>query len=402
MATAGQARDILMLTPQLPFPPTGGGTIKSYRLCEHLAQRHRLSLACFLKQDDANNLRAFRQALPLCSFHHQPLEIPRSLGNLVRSYLHGVPLTIYRNRSPSFRDRVAAMARSAELLFCDHYLMFQYLPAWFSGRVILHTHNAEYLLWKRLAEVERSLPRRLALVLEAERIKRYELAVGRRADRVLAAPNDLEELARLGVPREKLRETLHLGDESLLGHPPVPFEQTELSLLYVGTLSWEPNVDGLLWFIEGAWPELRARHPGLRLHIIGRSPDSRLSAAAARAGGIILHGFVADLGDYYARSRVFVAPLRFGSGMKVKVVSAMGYGIPVVTTSIGVEGLDVANGEQVAWSDQLSAMAALIDRLLVDREAWLRMRDAARALVRSRYTWARVLQDLDAVLEELR
>ncbi|MBK1649279.1 glycosyltransferase family 4 protein [Rhabdochromatium marinum] len=392
---------ILFLTPELPYPPHSGGRIKSWKLIECFGSRYRLGVACALKGEDEQHLAAFRARARLADLVAEPVKMPRSLKALLRSYLKRIPLNVLRTRSDTLARKIAALAPHYDLIFCDHYEVFQYVPDDFTGPVILHEHNAYFLMWQRYAESGGHPLMRLASYLESMRVRRYELAACARADLIFASPNDIDSLVAAGTERAKCRVTYHLGDETTLNRPPLDYDQTELVLLYVGTLTWEANVDGLLWFLAEVWPGLVAKHQGVRLRIAGKNPDVRLQQAAAAHPGVELLGFVEDLEPLFQRSRVFVAPLRFGAGIKVKVLSGMGRGLPTVTTSVGSEGLAVENGVQAAIADQAPETITAIDRLLTDRAHWEAMANAARELITEHYTWDRVLGDMQREIDAL-
>lgn len=391
---------ILFLTTQLPFPPVSGGVIKSWRLVKHFAEKHEVSLLCPLKNDDAEQLTAFRAALPGVEVHGVPLDRPRTVLNLVRSYLFSDTLNVYRNFDAGLKQKAAEIAKSADLLFVDHYETGQFVPNISPAKVVLHEHNAEYVMWERLAEIETNPLKKIVLRAEASRIKRTERKYATRADLILAAPNDILELKKIGIPEEKMKVTYHLGEDEMLDLPDTRFSETEKALLFVGTLTWEANVDGLLWFLKEVWPEVLRRAADTRFYIVGKNPDERIVKATASEPNITLTGFVQDLEPYHRKGRVFVIPLRFGSGIKVKLLNALYRGIPVVTTPIGTEGLDITYGTELYCSNEPVTQATHILTLLTDRHKWESMRNAARTVARN-YSWSALLQAHDADLERL-
>jgi glycosyltransferase involved in cell wall biosynthesis len=392
---------ILFLTPELPYPPFSGGRIKSWKLVEFLGARYRLGLACALKGDDETYLPDFEQRAHLAEFIHEPVKIPRSMRALIGSYARRIPLNVFRTRSEVLRQRIADIAHRYDLIFCDHYEVFQYIPDDYRGLIVLHEHNAYFLMWRRYAQSGGNPIMRLASYLEYLRVRRYELNACARADLIFASPNDIDTLVEAGVDRNKCRVTYHLGDESTLNQPPLDYARTEPSLLYVGTLTWEANVDGLLWFLAEVWPQVKQRHPLARLRITGKNPDARLLQAAAGDAAVEFPGFVEDLEPLFQASRVFIAPLRFGAGIKVKVLSGMGRGIPTVTTSVGSEGLQVEHLRHAAITDQAPDMIAAIDTLLTDRTTWETVSREGRMLVESQYTWDRMLGAMQQELQTL-
>jgi len=310
-------------------------------------------------------------------------------------------LNVLRSGSERLRQQIADVADQYDVILLDHYESAQYLPPNFKGKVILHTHNATYLMWERYAQSDANLAFRLATWLEARRVKAYERAACKRADLVFASPNDIDSLVAIGAEREKFRVTYHLGDDSQLELPALNFDQTEEALLYIGTLSWEANVDGLLWFFEAVWPKIQARHPKLHFYIVGGKPDPRLTAAAQPLSGITFTGFVDDLEPYFLRARLFMAPLRFGSGIKVKVLNAMCRGLPTITTSVGSEGLVAQHMQHLSITDDAPSMVESMDQLLTDSKMWTLMETQSRELVREHYTWKKVLGFMVDEIEKL-
>lgn len=374
-------KKLLFISTELPYPPQSGGKVKSMKLLEALAEGYDVTYASPLKLDDGLHVEDFRSASPCARHLFAPLEIPRSAGNLAASYALGIPLNVRRTLDESLRGRIAAIAEEHDVIFLDHYEVFPYLPPGYRGKVIYHAHNAYFKIWERFASLPGNPAMRLAAYLESVRVRRYEAKVARRADLVFAAPNDAEELIASGVASESIRPTYHLGDDSHLEQPELTFHKTREKLMYVGFLGWEPNVQGLLWFIAEVWPLLVRQYPGLRFDIVGKNPDPRLQDAVAVHSGIRLTGFVADLDSVYRDSRISVAPLLFGSGMKVKVLDAMARGIPTVTTQVGAEGIDIQNGKHLLVEDSPAGMAAQILALLEDELLWNRLRINSRRLV---------------------
>ena len=386
-------KKLLMVTIELPFPATSGGRIKSWNMLKALTQHYKVSLAAPIKYG-YDEFDQFKSAVELKKFYCETVERERSAKNLIKSYMAGIPLNVYRSRSHALLDQIAADADQFDIIFLDHYESFQYLPANFKGKVILHTHNATYLMWERYATSGEGLAMRTAAALEARRVKGYEKKACNRADLVFAAPNDIDNLSQLGCDRSKFRETFHLGDDSQLALDELNFADTQEQLFYVGTLNWEANVDGLIWFLQQIWPAIKAERPGISFKIAGGKPDPRLIAITSDLNDVELLGFVDDLEPHFKASRLFIAPLRFGSGIKVKVLNTMCRGLPIVTTTIGAEGLEVLHMKHMAIADSVDDTLASIEELLDNGEQWTTIRDRSREIIREKYTWSRVLGNM--------
>lgn len=392
---------ILMISIELPYPPTSGGRMKSWNMLKYLADRHETSLACIIKYG-RQDIASFEKNINLKYFlFEESTNNVRSAGNLLRSYLAGVPINVYRNSQQQLADKIAALAGEFDVILVDHFESAQFIPSTYRGKIAFHAHNATYLMWERFTRSDATLPYRIATAFETRRIKRYERELCNRADIVFASPNDIDDLVAIGADRQRCRETYHLGDDSQLALPDMVYEETLKQLLYVGTLNWEANIDGLQWFFSDVWPKIYAADPDITLKIVGKNPDPSLISAAKNLENIEFTGFVDDLEPLFKQSRLFLAPLRFGSGIKVKVLNAMCRGIPVITTDVGAEGLDVRSGEHLMITNTAAQMSDSIITLMDDRSLWQHLADHSRQIIRDKYNWNIVLGDMDFVLQKL-
>ena len=392
-------KTMLFLSSELPYPPHSGGRIKSFRLVDYLAKHYQLSVSCILKGNDSDYKDEFLQKFT-GEFYAEHVNVERNAKNLMISYYKNVPLNWYRTYSKTFAQTIAQQANQFDIIFVDHYEVFQYIPESFAGLIILHEHNAEYVMWERFAKEIKHPAKRLAALLESYRIKKYELKSCNHSDIIFAAPNDIDNLIKIGVNPDKCKLTYHLGDDSQLDLPDLVFENTEKALINVGTLSWEANVDGLLWFLDEAWPLIKQDHADIKFYIVGKNPDKRLLDISKNDPNIIFTGFVENLETYFSKCRVFVAPVRFGSGIKVKVINAMSRGLPVVTTRVGTEGLDVQHMKHIALSETPEDMRNNVNQLLTDKSTWQTIEQNSRILIKDKYTWDKVLNAMKVEMDK--
>lgn len=391
-------KTILFLTNQLPYPPVSGAPIKSWGVLKHLAQRHKIILGSFLKGKDSAYGVQMQTHVTLQECCLKPIDAPWTLRNLILSYREGVPLNVFLTQSNSFRAWVEKKVPGCDLIFVDHYEMFQYVPKEFSGRVILHQHNVEHVIFRQMAELSKG-PRKWMISLESKRIAKYEKNICLIADRILAAPNDQRSMAELGVPQERFALTYHLGEDYLIEQPDLRYQDSKPILLCIGTLSSKANSDGLDWFLKKVWPLIREKSPELRFRVVGRGANPELVALCEQSDGVEMGGFVKDLEPEYCQARVFVCPLRFGSGTKVKVINALSRGLPVATTPIGAEGLP-APESFMEVQDQPESLAESILNLTLDPALWMRQAKAGREAARSELSWGRVFAEIDNVIDE--
>lgn len=393
---------ILFLTPQMPYPAVSGGLIKTLKMIEYLAQYHEIELGFFEKENNEESLFALQEFkknnAKLKIFSHY-LSIGRGPVNFFKSVLAGLPLSLYRNRSESFKKTCEERMQNCDVIFIDHFLMFQYLPKNKTKKIIFHEHNAEYLMWERFGEGQANPLKKWVIKFEAARIRSAEKAMIEHADIILASPNDIEALTKISNKKINFKETFHLGEDSLLSESEIKFNQTEKSLLYIGTLTWEANREGLHWFLKEVWPELKREVPEINFTIIGKDNNPDYFKTWLSDPNIQWMGFVEDLRPFYSKARVFVSPLKFGSGIKVKVVSALYRGIPTVTTTIGAEGLNLINGEEIFYEDTALKQIECIKLLLAQEELWTKVAKKSRATAIAKYSWPGVLKTIKEVVE---
>jgi len=393
---------VLFLTPELPHPPESGLTIKTASILCYLRQRHEVHVLCFRRRPLTEEQA--RWAASTGPVETVPLNRGRNPLNLLRSYIAGLPLSIQRNRSPRMKGMVWQRLSSGNYgaLFVDSWLMAQYLPSWFAGLALLHEHNAEHVLWRRQAEQEGNPLLGFLLRLEYRRVRRYEASILRRFHTVFAVSEvDRQALLRLGAEPERVRLLPNLPDRALLGLSPLSFAATEPTILHFGTLSWQPNIEGLDYFMQAVLPLVRQRLPEVRLVIAGKGAPPRLRRLARRAAGVEFMGPVRDAEPLYRRARVFVEASRSGGGTRLKVLSALARGLPVVASPQGTEGLEVVAGQHLLIAADAESMAEAIGRLLADEGLWRSLSENGRALVRRRYLAEMAYGPLDEALSDV-
>jgi len=398
---------LLLITPELPYPLQSGGKVKTWNMICAFSEKWDITLVCPLKENDSDYVEEFTAKAPIKELVTDSVQVPRSAINLLKSYLVSKPLNLVRTYSEELSAKTAKLAHEHDLILVDHFEVFQFLPDHLLESkdarppIIYHAHNAYHQIWQRYSETTRNPAEKAVAKLEAARVRQYERKVCEQADLVFAAPNDIETLKTFCLDSVQFRETLHLGDDDNLNKCPLDVKLTEPKICYAGFLGWEPNVQGLLWFLQHVWPLLKATVPDLTLDIAGKNPDSRLIKAVNASEDVQLLGFVEDLEDLYRGSRVAICPLQFGSGIKVKVANSMARGMPTVTTSVGAEGLEVFHGIHLMIADQAADMARLIISLLINDRLWSQISNSSRHLMRCKYTWKTVFNRMFADIEDL-
>ena len=249
-----------------------------------------------------------------------------------------------------------------ECVFLDDVRMAEYgrllRERGYRGRIVLHHHNVEHSLLRRQLEQTRSPGKRLELAYRIRRFWIIESELARCCDASIVLTDlDLATLEKLN-PAHPVRFVPHAVDlERYRSTSPVPASK---ELLFIGSCTWAANRDGLEWFVREIWPAVRAAVPEVKLTVVGRSPPSWVGETE----GITTLGFVEDDRPYYERAQAVIVPLRFGGGVRIKILNALAMTRPVVSTALGAEGIPVVAGESIVLGDTPEAFARGTIRLL--------------------------------------
>jgi sugar transferase (PEP-CTERM/EpsH1 system associated) len=385
---------LLFLTPQLPYPPQKGTALRNFHLLRGASARHEVHLLSFAEPEQDPSA-----PVPGCA-SVAALPAPRRgrgrrLHDLLRTR---APDMAQRLASPAFAaalDRVLTRERF-DLAQVEGIELARYLPRLRAAgpRLIFDDHNAEYLLQQRAFATDLRRPPRwpyaLYSLVQWRRLRRFEHWACAQADRVLAVSEaDRRAIIALGagrpvdlVPNGIEPEAYARWAES---RPAAPAPR----LVFTGTMDYRPNVDAAVWFCRAVWPRVRAAAPDAALWLVGQRPAPAIRRLGALPG-VTVTAMVEEIGPYLRDAAVYVAPLRVGGGTRFKLLEAMAAGCPIVSTRLGVEGIDAIDGQHLFLADLPEAFAARVLALLRAPDEGRRLAAAARAFVEERFDWRRI------------
>jgi sugar transferase (PEP-CTERM/EpsH1 system associated) len=346
-----------------------------------LSRRHRLTLVSL--HEGPVGPEALAPVAALCeAVHLVPLPRPRAAVNVAGGLFTPRPLQVEYHRSRRFA-RVLAQVLARAPFDAIHATLIRMAPyVWelqAGPRVVVDLIDALSLnLLSRRAKVSPALwP---VYGLEYRRVRAYEQAVARRFRRlVISSAVDREALGAahaVVIPNGVDLETFEFRG---------PEGRDPQTLIFTGNMAYPPNEEAVRWFARRVWPALRRKRPGLRWEIIGAAPSVRVRALAG--DGISVLGRVPRMADRLARATVSLCPLQSGSGIQNKVLEAMAVGTPVVTTSIGNQGVQAVSGRDLLVADGPDAFTAGVERLLDDAALRARLATHGRTLVQERFQW---------------
>ncbi|GAB4515338.1 MAG: glycosyltransferase family 4 protein [Anaerolineae bacterium] len=408
---------ILFLTQVLPYPLNAGPKVRAYHMLRRLAGRHQVTLVSFVRKDDT--AEALQHLASFCATVHT-VPMQRSLWRNVRAGLKGLatgqPILIARDEIGPMTQRLRQLVSASpyDVVHADQLSMAAYgiLAAKAQRprpKTLLDEHNAIYLLTERMARTERRLVRRLLLRREARAFARFEADMVRSYDAVLAVTEEdrqrlldlLSEDERATAQDRITTVPICVDPDQTPVIPRVPRQTGEPpTIVHMGTMFWPPNVSGVLWFAREVLPRIHEHVADARFIIIGKSPPAEI-LALQRDERVTVTGYVEDPTPYLARADAFIVPLHAGGGMRVKILDAWLRGLPIVSTSIGAEGIEIRPGENILIADSAEAFAAQTVRLLVDESLNQRLRRSGREWVESQYAWSSVYRQVDEVYEKL-
>jgi sugar transferase (PEP-CTERM/EpsH1 system associated) len=395
---------ILFLTPELPYPPDRGASIRSFNLIKNLAPRHEIHLLSFSSKE--SDLAEAGPLLDLCSqIETLPTPHRSTIQRLLSIFLSPLPDMALRLPSSQFEFKLKTLLKEGgfDLVQVEAIEMARYIPTVIAShrppRLIFDDINAEYLLQKRALEIDLRHLRWLGAaysLIQWQKLRRYEAWACRQADHVITVSEaDREALRRL-LPDLSV-SVVPNGVDTQYYQPTE--EEPDGSLVFTGKMDFRPNVDGVLWFFERVWPLVKKGIPQVRLLVVGRNPSPRLSPLL-QDPQVKVTGFVPDVRPYIAQANIYLVPLRMGGGTRLKVLEAMAMGKAIVSTSLGCEGIEVTERE-VAIADEPQEFAQRLLELWDDRERRNALGRAARRLA-ERYDWRSITPILEKVYEEIR
>lgn len=267
-----------------------------------------------------------------------------------------------------------------------------------SAKVVLRQHNAEYLIWKRLAEAETNPLRKWYLNLLTHRLQQFEKASLNQVDLILAISNkDAETFKKMGATSPIYVQSFGL---ELTGSAPMtPTKDVRFNLYHLGAMDWRPNQEAMLYFIRKVFPIVRRQFPQVNFHLAGRKmPRFFLQSNWPQ---VKVYGEVADAQTFEKDKSILVVPLRAGGGVRIKILRAMAAGKAIVSTSVGAEGLGLKHGKEALIADDPVEMAREIIELLMEPKKIAELGRQARSFILQKHHPQKMIREIMAYYEEL-
>ena len=374
---------VYSILPRPPHPTRDGAAIRNFHLLQGLSRRFRLRCLVLVAPHLAGEPAEYPEGAEVETILQGDRRL-RAAASFARTALSNdaYPLLLYRSPALLRRLRERASVEPPALvighgLHAGALALEAGLPLW------VDLHNVESEIWQRMAATASSAARRLFAGWQAPRVVAGERRLlSRVSGASCVSERDAAALSRIsgGAAPEVVPNGVDL-DHYAFRPGPAASER----LFFVGDLSWAPNAEGVRWFAREVWPSLSKRRPEATVEILGRRAAADL--ASLTGPRFVLAGEGGDTRPRWRQAAVAIVPLHAGGGTRLKILEAAACGVPVVSTSVGAEGLSFVEGEEILLRDERGAFAEAVAALLADAGSRERMAAAARRRVEREYGW---------------
>ena len=398
---------ILWIKTELLHPVDKGGRIRTYQMLRQLRREHRIT---YLALDDgAGGPEAIERASEYCT---EVVVVPftarakRTNGfywELLQNLASPLPYAVAKYRSSALTRELRRLVAEGDVdvIVCDFLFPSLNVPSGLGVPMVLFQHNVEAAIWERHAQVASHPVKRLYMREQWRRMRAFEGRECRRFDKVVAVSReDCAVLERTYGLRGV--EEVPTGVDTDFFRPGNAVARNRNEIVFTGSMDWLPNEDAVAWFTEAILPRIRAEVPDAQFTIVGRTPSQPVLELARTHRDVTVTGSVADVRPYMERAAAFVIPMRVAGGTRLKVYEAMGMEIPIVSTTIGIEGLPVRHDAELLVADEPDAFADAVVRLLREPALGARLATNAATRVRAEFGWREVASRFAGICGTLR
>lgn len=393
-----QQMNILVVSTQFPYPTRSGVTMRIYQLVRQLAARHDVTLLSYARAEDAEGVAALSKDLNVRVVQREHRSQLAKRSAQLRSMVSLRPFAA--------RDMYSVQMQQAidELCAREAYDFVQLSSSVLAGlsippgpKLVIDEQNIEYEVFRRVCEVETSVPRRLFNHLEYVRFRRFEQRCWRRIDGCVVTSEREAPLVRTHAPATPIAVVPNGVDIDVFAPSDEPVEPN--TVVFNGTLDYRPNLDAVGYLIDEVWPLVLDRCPDARLTIVGYATPDHIRSL--QRPGVVFTGQVPDVKPYLRRAAVVTVPVRMGGGTRLKVVEGLSLRKAIVSTSLGCEGIAVRDGEHLLIADDAQSFASSVTELFARPDRREALGRAGRGLAEREYSWALAGDRLDALYGQL-
>jgi glycosyltransferase involved in cell wall biosynthesis len=382
---------ILVLDEEIPWPANTGKRLRTLNLLSELAHQFRVDLLVHRNNACPAAIAELQQRG--IEVHLSPSRVPSKAGPLFPFRVAGslaarLPYSVYSHYQPAFRAKLEELIRTRDyrLIHCE-WTPYALYARGLNLPVCIAAHNVEWIIWDRMASADTRGHLRAFYRAQARLMRRFERTVFQQFRHVTAVSvQDAEELRALGSPDVVVVPN---GVDTNCYAPAHGATVEPHTLVFTGSMDWRPNQDAIRWFIRQVHPLLKQR-TDYRMFVVGRNPPSWMSDKRLIPPELTITGSVDDTRPWIGRGAVYVVPLRVGGGSRLKILEALAMARPVVSTTIGMEGLDLEAGAHLLVADGAETFVDAICTLFANPRHGQQLGNAGRARVEAVYRWTQI------------
>ncbi len=373
--------NILILTPYLPFPPHSGGSIRTLNLIKMISKNNHVSLISLVKQDEINYITDLRK---YCDVHPIALKIKKygQLKSILSKYPYTTMLKYYSSENQKHISSIIN-DNDFDIIQVESPMMSAYVSNINDIPKVLDAHNIESDILYRIL-INKLNKRTIFNLIDYLKDKNYEKKILKYFDVCLSVSDiDNKRLKEMGA-----RKSIVLPNCVDLNYfCPNKREDFSPKIVFTGLMNWFPNIDAVEYFCRKAYPALKSKISDIKFYVVGRDPIQSIKKLD-KSNEIFITGRVDDIRTYIINSDICIVPLRIGGGTRLKILEYLAMEKPVVSTSIGVEGIDVIDGIHLIIEDDIGKFSDRIIELLENPEYARNLAKNGRELVEKKYSWS--------------
>jgi glycosyltransferase involved in cell wall biosynthesis len=387
---------ILLVSQLLPYPPKGGAPQRVYNLLKECAKKNEIHMLAFYRKSHQGSPAEIQKAMEALKRHCKKIEVFKipAEHNKILWYLllffnlfSSRPYSVWLYSSRMMKRAIKRyldndsydIIEFGEIGLANYARLVPRIPG-----ILVHQNVESQLLYRRMKFQTNWLAKGY-LWLQSVKLRRFERIAGRLFDFHTAVSEVDKKIFLKIYPQTRIAVIPNGVDTDYFRS--TDDEREPNTLIYVGGMTWFPNYDGMLFFMEDILPLIRSKFPDIRLHCVGRQIDNRFHDMARADTGLEIHGFVDDVRPLITRASVFIVPLRIGGGTRLKIVDAMSMSKAVVSTSVGCEGLQVKDGHDIVIADSPPEFAGKVIEILRNPGLQDRLMSNARKTALEIYSW---------------
>jgi polysaccharide biosynthesis protein PslH len=382
---------ILVLSPSIPYPPTDGGRIRIYNLIKYLAEKNEITLIAFYQEND--ELKHIPVLKEFCKNIYPVLCWSRQIKNLLsKSFFlraYGV------NRLMQDCVNKVVQNQSFDVIQAESLCMSQYLPKIFKGIKVLDAPDVQTIRYKMFADVKKDRLNKIIALLKWRIVRKIERNVGKKVDMILTMSSFDHDVFKKIIKRDCIYITPN-GVDANYFKASLNSERFGANLLFIGMMNYLPNIDAMLYFCREIFPIIKRYIKDVKLSIIGKNPPPEI-LQLEEIDNVEVGGYYVDVRPCYDKCSAFIVPLRSGSGTRLKILEALSMGSPVISTSIGCQGIEVTNGTDIIVIDKPEEFAKEVVGILKNKDLRQKLIKNGRRLIEEKYNWGVIIGNLDKI-----